>query len=295
MTSDRSEPQRGERPVVEGDGRTSRDEDYAVRNTEDRGETYGDPDVVLDVPTLNVEEIDLEVEDLQVRVALQAVLADLVQINVGLKAELDEVKLGVKGVEAQVQLKARLDNVRAIFSEVLESLQYSPQFFRQALGSVNETTGAPEDTTPDTDVVDETGDVSGPPAGGGAEERGEPEATEAARNKARDLGVDLSGLKGTGSGWRIILSDARVKRVREYVQGEEFKADRERVRRDAAERLKNVRERYRAKRRDPETAARERKLTLRLAEVEAEAAELRIQLSVLLEEEEELRRSLDEL
>jgi len=92
-----------------------------------------------------------------------------------------------------------------------------------------------------------------------------------------------------------LLSDARVKRVKEYVQGEEFKADRERVRRDAAERLKNVRDRYRAKRRDPETAARERELTLRLAEVEAEAAELRIQLSVLLEEEEELRRSLDEL
>jgi hypothetical protein len=92
-----------------------------------------------------------------------------------------------------------------------------------------------------------------------------------------------------------LLSDARVKRVKEYVQGEEFKADRERVRRDAAERLKNIRERYRAKRRDPETAARERELTLRLAEVEAEAAELRIQLSVLLEEEEELRKLLDEL
>ena len=92
-----------------------------------------------------------------------------------------------------------------------------------------------------------------------------------------------------------VFSDARVKRVREYVQSEEFKADRERVRRDAAERVKNIRERYRAKRRDPETAARERELTLRLAEVEAEAAELRIQLSVLLEEEEKLRRSLDEL
>ena len=92
-----------------------------------------------------------------------------------------------------------------------------------------------------------------------------------------------------------LLSDARVKRVREYVQGEEFKADRERVRRDAAERLKNVRDRYRPKRRDPETAARERELTLRLAEVEAEAADLRIQLSELLEVEEKLRIELDEL
>ena len=92
-----------------------------------------------------------------------------------------------------------------------------------------------------------------------------------------------------------LLSDARVKRVREYVQGEEFKADRERVRRDATERLNSIRERYRAKRRDPETAARERELTLRLAEVEAEAADLRIQLSVLLEEEERLRSALEEL
>jgi pyruvate/2-oxoglutarate dehydrogenase complex dihydrolipoamide acyltransferase (E2) component len=208
MASRGSEPQTGERPAVEDDGRTSRDEDYAIPHAEDRGETFGDPDVVLDVPTLNVEEIDLEVEDLQVRVALQAVLADLVQINVGLKAELGEVKLAVKGVEAQAQLKARLDNVRAIFSEVLESLQHSPQFFRQAsLDTANQTAGAPEDTTPDTEVVDETGDVSGPSAGGGAEERGEPEATEAARNKARELGVDLSGLEGTGAGGRIIVRD----------------------------------------------------------------------------------------
>jgi pyruvate/2-oxoglutarate dehydrogenase complex dihydrolipoamide acyltransferase (E2) component len=207
MASNRSESQRGERPVVEGDGRTSRDEDYAVRHAEDRGETYGDPDVLLDVPTLNVEAVDLEVEDLQVRVSLQAALADLVQINVGLEAELSEVKLAVKDIEAQAQLKAHLDNVRAIFSEVLESLQYSPQFFRQALGSVNEAAGAPEDTTLDTEIVDETGDVSGPPTDESAGERGEPEATEAARNKARELGVDLSSIEGTGSGGRIIVRD----------------------------------------------------------------------------------------
>src|SRR5215203_7159196 len=180
MASRRSEPQSGERPAVENDGRTSRDDDYAVRHTEDRGETYGDPDVLLDVPTLNVEEIDLEVEDLQVRVALQALLADLVQINVGLKAELGEVKLTVKGVEAQVQLKARLDNVRAIFSEVLASLQHSPQFFRQALGSADQAAGTQKVTTSDTEVVDETGDASGPPAG---EESGTPEATNAARKR----------------------------------------------------------------------------------------------------------------
>jgi pyruvate/2-oxoglutarate dehydrogenase complex dihydrolipoamide acyltransferase (E2) component len=207
MASREPETRREERPAVEDDGRTSQGDDYAIRYTEDRGETYGDPDVVLDVPTLNVEEIDLEVEDLQVRISLQAVLADLVQINVGLKAELGEVKLGVKGVEAQAQLKARLDNVRAIFSEVLASMEHNPQFFRQALEAANQTSEVPNETTAATEVVDETGDASGPPAGGSAEEPAEPEATEAARNKARELGVDLSGLEGTGSGGRILVRD----------------------------------------------------------------------------------------
>ena len=193
--------------MVEDDGRTSPDEGYAVPHTEDRGETYGDPDVLLDVPKLNIDEVDLEIEELEIRVALRADLADLVQINIGLEAELGEVKLAVKGVEAQAQLRARLDNVRAIFSEVLESLEHSPQFFRQALASVNETGGAKEDTTVDTAVVDETGDDLAPQAGGDVEESAEPEATEAARNKARELGVDLSGLEGTGSGGRILVRD----------------------------------------------------------------------------------------
>ncbi len=92
-----------------------------------------------------------------------------------------------------------------------------------------------------------------------------------------------------------LLSDEKVQRGLKYLQGEEFKTNRERVRQEAARRLKDVRERYRSKRRTPEMAAREKELTLRLAEVEAEAAELRLRLSELLEEEEKLRAELEEL
>jgi hypothetical protein len=92
-----------------------------------------------------------------------------------------------------------------------------------------------------------------------------------------------------------LLSEKTVKRVREYVGGEDFKSDRERIRKNAAERLKNVRDRYRKDQRTPETAAKERELTLRLAEVEAEAADLRVRLVELLEDEERLRAALDEL
>ena len=180
-------------PEVEDDGRMSGDEDHAVRTEQDRGESVGDPDLQLDVPVLNVEEIDLEVEDLQVRLSVQAELADLVKIKIGLDAELGEVKLGIKGVEAQAQLKARLDNVRAIFSEVLSSLQNSPQFFRQ--------------TSEHTDQTTET------------EQGGEPEATRAAIERAEELGMDLSGLQGTGSGGRIVVRDV-TQAARGYNQKE---------------------------------------------------------------------------
>jgi|SRR5215210_4038132 len=167
----------------------SEDEGYAIRAGWDRGESAGDPDLQLDVPALSVEEIDLEVENLRLHLSIQADLADLVKIKVGLDAELGELRLGIKGVQAQVQLKARLDNVRAIFSEVLTSLEHNPRFFREPVS---------------TEPLDETGDVSGQSADEDAEHR---EATEAAMRRAKELGVDLSGLEGTGAGGRIVVKD----------------------------------------------------------------------------------------
>ncbi|HEX2098387.1 MAG TPA: hypothetical protein VHF46_04950 [Rubrobacteraceae bacterium] len=92
-----------------------------------------------------------------------------------------------------------------------------------------------------------------------------------------------------------LLSDPLVRRGLKYLGGEEFRAERERIRRGAGERLKNIRNRYRPEKRPPETVARERELSLKLAKIEAEAAELRVRLSELLEEEESLRRELEDL
>jgi pyruvate/2-oxoglutarate dehydrogenase complex dihydrolipoamide acyltransferase (E2) component len=174
------------------DGRMSSDEGYAVRAGQNHGESVGDPDLQLDVPALSVEEIELEVEDLQVHLSIHAELADLVKINIGLDAELGEAKLGIKGVEVQAQLKASLYNVRAIFGEVLDSLQHDPQFFRQQS---------------DTEMAAETDDALIPPAQDEPERSGEPEATQAAARRARELGVNLSGLQGTGAGGRIVVRD----------------------------------------------------------------------------------------
>lgn len=199
-----SESQRRERPVQDDDGRSGRPEEYDARAAEDRGESVGEPDVLLDVPVLKVEQIDLEVEDLRARVSFQAELADLVKINVGLEAELGRVKLEIKGVEAQAQLKARLDNVRAIFGDVLQSLEHNPRFFRDSSGT-DRTTGSSQEAPRDALGAAETAEDA---ATEEAEER-EVEATNAAREKAGELGLDLSTLEGTGSGGRIILSDVQ--------------------------------------------------------------------------------------
>ena len=87
----------------------------------------GDPDVLLDVPQLRVDEISLEVQDLKARVSLQASVLDLLNLRVGVDAELGRVELTIKGVEAQVLLKVHLDNVARILDRVLTTIDNNPQ------------------------------------------------------------------------------------------------------------------------------------------------------------------------
>lgn len=89
-----------------------------------------EPDVVLDVPELEVDRITLEVRDLRAHVSILAELANLVNISVGVDARLDEVKLEIDGVEAEVHLVARLKNVRAILVKALETIGEHPEILR---------------------------------------------------------------------------------------------------------------------------------------------------------------------
>src|ERR687896_2556123 len=89
-----------------------------------------EPDVVLDVPELEVDRITLEVRDLRAHVSILAELANLVNISVGVDARLDEVKLEIEGVEAEAHLVARLHNVRAILVKALDTIGEHPEILR---------------------------------------------------------------------------------------------------------------------------------------------------------------------
>jgi hypothetical protein len=90
-----------------------------------------EPDVVLDVPTLHVDEIDLQLDDLKARVALEAHVLDLLRLDVGVAAELRGVSLQIKAVEAQALLKVHLDNLTQIVDRVKTPSIATPQILDQ--------------------------------------------------------------------------------------------------------------------------------------------------------------------
>ena len=89
-----------------------------------------DVDVLLDVSELEVDQIKLTVKDLRAHVSLLTELASLLYLQVGVHARLDEVELEIEGVRAKVLLKVRLDDVRAILKEALETVAEHPQILR---------------------------------------------------------------------------------------------------------------------------------------------------------------------
>lgn len=97
------------------------------------------PDVVLDIPNLSVEEITLEVQNLEAKVALEARLANLLHLSAGADASIESVKLTIKGVQVKAALIVRLDNVKAIIDRTLQTLDNNPQIITQLTGTLDNT------------------------------------------------------------------------------------------------------------------------------------------------------------
>jgi e3 binding domain len=183
-------------------------EDYVPNQDERLG--GGTPAFLLDVPVLNIDEIDLEVEDLRAHISLRAELASFVKINVGVDLYLDKVKLDIKGLEAQVLLKINLDEVLGTLDRALESINMNPQILNEVVQDVNPAAGGADgdasQSTRESDRIEL--------AGGGARDQslgqgdrtedrvvqGSGEATEPAANEPEET-VDkeatstLDGLK----------------------------------------------------------------------------------------------------
>ena len=97
------------------------------------------PDVLLDIPNLSVEQLTVDVTNLQVHLALDAQLANLLHLTAGADARIDNVRIDLRGVRAQATLIVRLENVRAIIERTLQTLDNNPQLVTQLLSTVDHT------------------------------------------------------------------------------------------------------------------------------------------------------------
>lgn len=189
MAQERSDSERreGEKELPE-----SRQSGSENRETQPLEES----DFLLDIPDLKIDELNLEVEDLRADVSARAELADFLKINIGVETYLNQPKLEVKGVEAQVALKVELGRILGTIERALSVLEENPELLdsrvRKTDHDVQESAPPPE--------PDEDGEKAD-------RKPGEVRATDAARRRAEELQADLSAITGTGSGGRIVVRD----------------------------------------------------------------------------------------
>lgn len=100
------------------------------------------PDVVLDVHQLKVDEIKLEVDSLQAHVSVLAEVLNLLRLQVGVNATLSRVSLDIKGVEAALVLRVRLEEVAEIIDRVMTTIDHNPQILGELSQLLGQAAGA---------------------------------------------------------------------------------------------------------------------------------------------------------
>jgi predicted metal-dependent hydrolase len=110
------------------------DNDDALEQTPSRQ----DVDVLLDVSELEVDRIKLTVRNLRAHVSVIAELASLLSLQIGVDARLEETELEIEGVRAKLLLKVRLEDIRAVLREALQTVAEHPQILRILTRAVDE-------------------------------------------------------------------------------------------------------------------------------------------------------------
>ncbi|MFD6568574.1 hypothetical protein [Micromonospora profundi] len=122
-----------ERPLVQEGGAQGLPQPAGGRSSK----TMSDPDVVLQIPQVKVEQVYVEVDDLDTSVSLRARLGSLLQLDVGVQAHLGTVKVDIKGVEAEAMLEVRLDELRGILDSALRTIERNPQIIGSLVKTVD--------------------------------------------------------------------------------------------------------------------------------------------------------------
>ncbi|KAK0388948.1 hypothetical protein NLU13_2525 [Sarocladium strictum] len=83
-------------------------------------------DVLLRVPELSVDKIELNVDNLQAEINLAAQVAGLVELNAGVQIGVEKVNITIADVRAELDLVIRLGHLAKIVNRTLSSLDLNP-------------------------------------------------------------------------------------------------------------------------------------------------------------------------
>lgn len=93
-----------------------------------------DYDLVLDIPRLCIEHLELHVDSLRARVSLEANIAGLVRLNAGAGVAIDHVDLTLENVRATALLAVDLSRLVQVVNETMSYLEANPDVLRKILG-----------------------------------------------------------------------------------------------------------------------------------------------------------------
>ncbi|MET7819767.1 hypothetical protein [Micromonospora zamorensis] len=128
----------------------------------DRNVESADPDVLLDIPKVSVDSIRLAVDGLDADLSLRARVANLLQVDAGVRVHLNGGELDINGVQAEAQLRVRLEQLTRILGRALDTLDANPEII-EALARTAVTT---------VDDVNRSAQQLAPGSMGAAEVRG---------------------------------------------------------------------------------------------------------------------------
>ncbi|MEU5931850.1 hypothetical protein [Micromonospora sp. NPDC047187] len=115
-------------------GRESMSESGQQREP-DRNVDSGNPDVLLDIPKVSVDSIRLEVDGLEADLSLRARVANLLQVDAGVRVHLNGGELNIDGVNAEAQLRVRLEQLTRILGRALDTLDHNPHIIEALAGT----------------------------------------------------------------------------------------------------------------------------------------------------------------
>ncbi|SCL64339.1 hypothetical protein [Micromonospora chersina] len=141
-------------------GATGREPDPTSGRPAHRGAGESEPDVLLDIPEVTVDQIRLSVEGLDADLSLRARLANLLQLDAGVRVHLEGVELDVTGVSAEALLKVRLEKLVQILDRALSTIDRNPHLIdalaRSVGGSIDDVNRAAQQLA-SAPVVNESG------------------------------------------------------------------------------------------------------------------------------------------